>query len=184
MFTVFDSVRHGCRKGPSLGSAYSEAPFLLSVNVGLDDLPVCADPGVPENGFRTPGGGLFLERSVTQFHCQDGFTLKGPAKRLCVRHLNGTLGWIPSDKPFCAQEGKVPAPSVEAARGAVGTSHASPGAYPTCWQESVVARPGTKEARCHKSPCSSSTTMTTQVLVSVEAGEQLRSHEGCSLLRP
>ncbi|XP_032173438.1 sushi domain-containing protein 4-like [Mustela erminea] len=73
-------------------------------DAGFDDLPVCADPGVPENGFRTPGGGLFLERSVTQFHCQDGFTLQGPTKRLCVRHLNGTLGWIPSDKPFCAQE--------------------------------------------------------------------------------
>jgi len=70
----------------------------------LDDLQVCADPGVPEDGFRTPGGGVFLESSVTQFHCQDGFTLKGPTKRLCVRHLNGTLGWIPSDKPFCAQE--------------------------------------------------------------------------------
>uniref|UniRef100_A0A452UND0 Sushi domain containing 4 n=1 Tax=Ursus maritimus TaxID=29073 RepID=A0A452UND0_URSMA len=63
---------------------------------GFDDLQVCADPGVPDNGFRTPGGGGFLESSVTQFHCQDGFTLKGPTKRLCVRHLNGTLGWIPN----------------------------------------------------------------------------------------
>lgn len=184
MFAVCDSVHHGCRTAPSLRSAYLEAPFLLSVNVGFDDLPVCADPGVPENGFRTPSGGLFLERSVTQFHCQDGFTLKGPTKRLCVRHLNGTLGWIPSDKPFCAQEGKVPPSSVEAAHGAVGTSRASPGAHPTCWRESIVARPGAKEARCHKSLCPSSTAMTAQVLVSVEAGEQLRSHKGCSLLRP
>lgn len=29
-----------------------------------------------------------------------------------MKHLNGTLGWIPSDKPICVQEGKVlqPAP--------------------------------------------------------------------------
>ena len=24
-----------------------------------------------------------------------------------MKHLNGTLGWIPSDKPVCVQEGKV-----------------------------------------------------------------------------
>lgn len=96
---------------------HSEAPFLLSVNVGFDGLQACTDPGVPENGFRTPSGGLFPESSVTQFHCEDGFKLKGSTKRLCVRHPNGTLGWIPSDKPVCAREGKVralPAPSGQA----------------------------------------------------------------------
>ncbi|XP_053463488.1 sushi domain-containing protein 4 isoform X3 [Nycticebus coucang] len=72
---------------------------------GFDDLQVCADPGVPENGFRTPSGGIFFESSVTRFHCQDGFKLKGSTKRLCMKHLNGTLGWIPSDKPICVQEG-------------------------------------------------------------------------------
>lgn len=73
---------------------------------------MCADPGVPENGFRTPSEGVFFESSVTRFHCQDGFKLKGSTKRLCMKHLNGTLGWIPSDKPICVQEGKVlqPAP--------------------------------------------------------------------------
>lgn len=25
-----------------------------------------------------------------------------------MKHLNGTLGWIPSDKPVCVQEGKAP----------------------------------------------------------------------------
>ncbi|KAG8504718.1 Sushi domain-containing protein 4, partial [Galemys pyrenaicus] len=70
----------------------------------FDDLQVCADPGVPENGFRTPSGGVFYERSSTRFHCQDGFKLKGSTKRLCMKQLNGTLGWIPSDKPVCVQE--------------------------------------------------------------------------------
>ncbi|XP_032322522.1 sushi domain-containing protein 4 isoform X3 [Camelus ferus] len=71
---------------------------------GFDDLQVCADPGVPENGFRTPSSGVFFESSVTRFHCQDGFKLKGSTKRLCMKHLNGTLGWVPSDKPVCVQE--------------------------------------------------------------------------------
>lgn len=79
-------------------------------HVGFDDLNVCADPGVPENGFRTPSGGVFFESSVTRFHCQDGFRLKGSTKRLCMKHFNGTLGWVPSDKPVCIQEGKGPTP--------------------------------------------------------------------------
>lgn len=129
---------------PRLRRAYSEAPSLLSVDIGFDDLQVCADPGVPDNGFRTPGGGGFLESSVTQFHCQDGFTLKGPTKRLCVRHLNGTLGWIPSDKPFCAQEGKVPAPACGGrSRGRGARPHQPRGRDPgrtvpanlACWRE-------------------------------------------------
>lgn len=71
---------------------------------GFDDLQVCADPGVPENGFRTPSGGVFFEGSVTRFHCQDGFKLKGATKRLCMKYFNGTLGWIPSDQSICVQE--------------------------------------------------------------------------------
>ncbi|XP_057363777.1 sushi domain-containing protein 4 isoform X2 [Manis pentadactyla] len=71
---------------------------------GFNDLQVCADPGTPENGFRTPAGGVFYESSVTRFHCQDGFKLKGSTKRLCMKHLNGTLGWVPSDRSVCVQE--------------------------------------------------------------------------------
>ncbi|KAM6166254.1 sushi domain-containing protein 4 [Erethizon dorsatum] len=71
---------------------------------GLDDLQVCADPGVPENGFRSPSGGVFFESSVTRFHCQDGFKLKGSTKRLCMKQLNGTLAWVPGDRPVCVQE--------------------------------------------------------------------------------
>ncbi|CAH6789617.1 Susd4 [Phodopus roborovskii] len=71
----------------------------------FDDVDVCGDPGVPENGFRTPSGGVFFENAVARFHCQDGFKLKGSTKRLCVKYLNGTLGWVPSDKPVCIQEG-------------------------------------------------------------------------------
>lgn len=74
---------------------------------GSDDLQGCADPGVPENGFRTPSGGsggVFPEGAVSRYHCRDGFSLKGSTKRLCVRHLNGSLGWIPGDRPVCVQE--------------------------------------------------------------------------------
>lgn len=71
---------------------------------------MCGDPGVPENGFRTPSGGVFFENAVARFHCQDGFRLKGSTKRLCMRYFNGTLGWVPSDKTVCIQEGKGPAP--------------------------------------------------------------------------
>lgn len=110
---VWESIYRDCRlsRKPLGVRAYSEVAFLLSVNVGFDDLQVCADPGVPENGFRTPSEGVFFESSVTRFHCQDGFKLKGSTKRLCMKHLNGTLGWIPSDKPICVQEGKVLKPT-------------------------------------------------------------------------
>lgn len=80
-------------------------PF-SSLPIGFNNLQVCADPGTPENGFRTPAGGVFYESSVTRFHCQDGFKLKGSTKRLCMKHLNGTLGWVPSDRSVCVQEGK------------------------------------------------------------------------------
>ncbi|XP_063092740.1 sushi domain-containing protein 4 isoform X3 [Cavia porcellus] len=72
---------------------------------GLDELHVCADPGVLEHGFWSPSGAVFFEGSVTRFHCQDGFKLKGSTKRLCVKQLNGTLAWVPSDRPICVQEG-------------------------------------------------------------------------------
>ncbi|XP_004627008.1 sushi domain-containing protein 4 [Octodon degus] len=71
---------------------------------GLDDLHVCADPGVPENGLRSPSEGVFFESSVIRFHCQDGFKLKGSTKRLCMKQLNGTLAWVPGDQPVCMQE--------------------------------------------------------------------------------
>ncbi|XP_005005643.2 sushi domain-containing protein 4 isoform X2 [Cavia porcellus] len=71
---------------------------------GLDELHVCADPGVLEHGFWSPSGAVFFEGSVTRFHCQDGFKLKGSTKRLCVKQLNGTLAWVPSDRPICVQE--------------------------------------------------------------------------------
>ncbi|XP_004867522.1 sushi domain-containing protein 4 isoform X2 [Heterocephalus glaber] len=74
------------------------------LTAGLDELRVCADPGVPENGFRAPSGGVFFESSVTRFHCQDGFKLKGSTKRLCLKHPNGTLGWVPGDRPVCVQQ--------------------------------------------------------------------------------
>lgn len=96
-----------------LGSGRVSSCTFLSVHAGFDDLHVCADPGIPENGFRTPSGGVFFESSVTRFHCQDGFTLKGSTKRLCMKHLNGTLGWVPSDRPVCVQEGRRPAPQVQ-----------------------------------------------------------------------
>ena len=172
----------------------TQAPSLLSVDIGFDDLQVCADPGVPDNGFRTPVGGGFLESSVTQFHCQDGFTLKGPTKRLCVRHLNGTLGWIPSDKPFCAQEGKVPAAALGGrSRGRGDRPHQPRGrdpgrtvpANPACWRERGGAAGAGGEG-------GSVSQVTVSLLyrdynlgrpVSVRAGEQLRSQEGCLLLR-
>lgn len=116
---VWESIYRDCRlsRKPLGVRTYSEVAFLLSVNVGFDDLQVCADPGVPENGFRTPSEGVFFESSVTRFHCQDGFKLKGSTKRLCMKHLNGTLGWIPSDKPICVQEGKVLKPTPSPSRG-------------------------------------------------------------------
>lgn len=89
---------------------YSTTPSLLSYIIGFDDLQVCADPGIPENGIRTPSAGVFFESSVTRFHCQDGFKLRGSTKRLCMKHLNGSLGWIPNEKPICVQEGKVLTP--------------------------------------------------------------------------
>lgn len=102
-----DNVCRGYWKTLGIWGEHSEALFLLSVHVGFDDLQVCTDPGIPKNGFRMPSGGVFFESSVTQLHYQDRFKLKGSAMRLCMKHLKWTLGWVPSDKPMCVQEGKV-----------------------------------------------------------------------------
>ncbi|XP_061481085.1 sushi domain-containing protein 4 isoform X5 [Rhineura floridana] len=71
---------------------------------GFDELHACADPGFPEYGYKMPGAGVFFESSVVRFHCQEGYRLKGPSKKLCERHFNGSLSWKPSDKPVCLQE--------------------------------------------------------------------------------
>ncbi|XP_038251758.1 sushi domain-containing protein 4 isoform X6 [Dermochelys coriacea] len=71
---------------------------------GFDDLHACADPGVPEHGYKTPSAGVFFESAVVRLHCQEGHRLKGPSKKICVRHFNGSLSWKPSDKPVCLQE--------------------------------------------------------------------------------
>ncbi|XP_060102064.1 sushi domain-containing protein 4-like isoform X2 [Heteronotia binoei] len=72
---------------------------------GFDVLHACADPGFPEHGYKVYGAGVFFESSVVRFHCQEGYRLKGPPKKLCVRHSNGSLSWKPSDKPVCLEEG-------------------------------------------------------------------------------
>ncbi|NXY82092.1 SUSD4 protein, partial [Alcedo cyanopectus] len=71
---------------------------------GFDDLHACADPGVPDHGYKTPSAGVFFESVVVRFHCQEGYRLNGTSKKLCVRHFNGSLSWKPSDKPVCLQE--------------------------------------------------------------------------------
>ncbi|XP_059573590.1 sushi domain-containing protein 4 isoform X5 [Alligator mississippiensis] len=68
---------------------------------GFEDLHACADPGIPEHGYKTPSSGIFFESSGVQFHCQEGYRLDGPSKKLCVRHFNGSLSWRPSDIPVC-----------------------------------------------------------------------------------
>lgn len=78
----------------------------MFIDIGFDDLRACANPGVPEHGYRTPSAGVFFESAVVRLHCQEGYRLKGPSKKLCVRHFNGSLSWKPSDKPVCLQEGK------------------------------------------------------------------------------
>uniref|UniRef100_A0A8D2LLZ9 Sushi domain containing 4 n=1 Tax=Varanus komodoensis TaxID=61221 RepID=A0A8D2LLZ9_VARKO len=71
---------------------------------GFDELHACADPGFPEYGYKMPSTGVFFESSVVRFHCQEGYRLKGPSKKLCERHFNGSLSWKPSEKPVCLQE--------------------------------------------------------------------------------
>uniref|UniRef100_A0A8C8SHT9 Sushi domain containing 4 n=1 Tax=Pelusios castaneus TaxID=367368 RepID=A0A8C8SHT9_9SAUR len=71
---------------------------------GFDDLHACANPEVPEHGYKTPSTGVFFENAVVRLHCEEGYRLKGPSKKLCVRDLNGSLSWKPSDKPVCLQE--------------------------------------------------------------------------------
>uniref|UniRef100_A0A8D0AXM9 Sushi domain containing 4 n=1 Tax=Salvator merianae TaxID=96440 RepID=A0A8D0AXM9_SALMN len=71
---------------------------------GFDELHACADPGFPEYGYKMPGSGVFFESSVVRFRCQEGYRLKGPFKKICERHFNGSLSWKPSDKPVCLEE--------------------------------------------------------------------------------
>ncbi|XP_077196489.1 sushi domain-containing protein 4 isoform X3 [Paroedura picta] len=71
---------------------------------GFDVLHACSDPGFPEHGYKVHGASVFFENSVVRFHCQEGYRLKGPPKKLCVRHSNGSLSWKPSDKPVCLEE--------------------------------------------------------------------------------
>ncbi|KAM6460883.1 sushi domain-containing protein 4 isoform 4-T8 [Liasis olivaceus] len=71
---------------------------------GFDELHACSDPGFPEYGYKMPSKGVFFESSVVRFHCQEGYRLKGPFKKLCERHFNGSLSWKPNDKPVCLQE--------------------------------------------------------------------------------
>ncbi|XP_056101495.1 sushi domain-containing protein 4 [Rhinichthys klamathensis goyatoka] len=68
----------------------------------------CKDPGVPEHGIRTPNTGVFFENSVARFSCVDGYSLKGPAKIICTRFHNGSVGWKPSLKPVCLSEDCLP----------------------------------------------------------------------------
>ncbi|KAF7253281.1 Sushi domain-containing protein 4, partial [Varanus komodoensis] len=75
-----------------------------SDNESFDELHACADPGFPEYGYKMPSTGVFFESSVVRFHCQEGYRLKGPSKKLCERHFNGSLSWKPSEKPVCLQE--------------------------------------------------------------------------------
>ncbi|XP_029448970.1 sushi domain-containing protein 4 isoform X2 [Rhinatrema bivittatum] len=72
---------------------------------GFDNSTSCADPGVPENGYRKPSKGVFFENATVRFLCQEGYKLRGTFKQQCVRDVNGSLGWTPSDKPVCLQEG-------------------------------------------------------------------------------
>ncbi|XP_049319951.1 sushi domain-containing protein 4 isoform X1 [Astyanax mexicanus] len=61
----------------------------------------CRDPGVPDHGRRTPSTGVFFENSVARFSCMEGYRVKGPAKIICTRFQNESVGWRPSLKPVC-----------------------------------------------------------------------------------
>uniref|UniRef100_A0A671QVH6 Sushi domain-containing protein 4-like n=1 Tax=Sinocyclocheilus anshuiensis TaxID=1608454 RepID=A0A671QVH6_9TELE len=84
-------------------------PFRVTafpVNTAVETF--CKDPGVPEHGIRTPSSGLFFENSVARFSCVDGYSLKGPAKIICTRFHNGSVGWKPSLKPVCLSDDCLP----------------------------------------------------------------------------
>ncbi|XP_069464724.1 sushi domain-containing protein 4 isoform X2 [Ambystoma mexicanum] len=103
---------HGMRSrrgGPSPGALLLCVHLSLSLGPahptpGFLDFDVCADPRVPEHGYRTPSAGLFFENAVARFHCLEGHRLQGPAKKQCTRHYNGSLGWKPSGNVACLQE--------------------------------------------------------------------------------
>ncbi|XP_053568757.1 sushi domain-containing protein 4 [Bombina bombina] len=80
--------------------------FLMNWNCleRFDDFNTCSVPEVPENGYRTQSIEVFFENTVVRFHCQNGYKLKGPAKKMCVQLFNGSLTWKPSEKPQCLQE--------------------------------------------------------------------------------
>ncbi|XP_018412027.1 PREDICTED: sushi domain-containing protein 4 [Nanorana parkeri] len=76
----------------------------VQLSVGFEDLATCPIPEVPENGYRTQSISVFFENAVVRFHCQNGYRLKGPSKKMCVLHNNGSLAWRPSDTPVCLIE--------------------------------------------------------------------------------
>uniref|UniRef100_A0A8C5MRH0 Sushi domain containing 4 n=1 Tax=Leptobrachium leishanense TaxID=445787 RepID=A0A8C5MRH0_9ANUR len=76
----------------------------VQLSVGFEDLSTCNVPEVPENGYRTQNIGVFFENAVVRFHCQNGYKLKGPTKKMCVQLYNGSLAWRPSDTPVCIEE--------------------------------------------------------------------------------
>ncbi|KAM9316872.1 sushi domain-containing protein 4 [Gastrophryne carolinensis] len=82
----------------------SSGPVQLSV--GFEDLATCPVPEVPENGYRTQSISVFFENAVVRFHCQNGYRLKGPSKKMCVLLNNGSLAWRPTDAPVCLEEVK------------------------------------------------------------------------------
>ncbi|MEE6473806.1 hypothetical protein FKM82_010178 [Ascaphus truei] len=76
----------------------------VQLTVGFEDLNTCIVPEVPENGYRTQSIGVFFENAVVRFHCQNGYKLKGPSKKMCVQLDNGSLAWKPSNTPECLEE--------------------------------------------------------------------------------
>ncbi|XP_039594271.1 sushi domain-containing protein 4 isoform X1 [Polypterus senegalus] len=81
----------------SLLSCLGSADFAL-------DYQFCADPGLVEHGNRTPGSGLFFENAVVRFSCLEGYKLRGPAKFVCIRLQNGSMGWKPNLQMACVAD--------------------------------------------------------------------------------
>ncbi|KAG5265984.1 hypothetical protein AALO_G00248550 [Alosa alosa] len=81
---------------------------LTASDVTVVGQQICGDPGFLEHGSRTPSSGVFFVNAVARYRCMDGFRLKGPAKVVCVRFNNGSVGWRPSHRPVCLQEDCLP----------------------------------------------------------------------------
>lgn len=101
------------KKSPVCGQISVSILFLLPclvtafpVNTLVEQF--CKDPGVPEHGVRTPHIGVFFENSVARYSCVEGYSLKGPAKIVCTRFYNRSLGWKPIVKPVCLSEDCLP----------------------------------------------------------------------------